>query len=212
MNPEDIKKSKYYNLKLQCILNAEKVIVFETASGDHIPIRLCDLECVSPITPSEPPTLVGTTPKHDPCRRFRKGDKVRLIAHRGRIAYDEGLQYPPDDTVYIVEHDEMKNGVVSIYEQPECDFDAFDIHFSFLELVTPGEDLARFVLLHHEFEQFYEICWKDDDEPDGRTGRTRTLATYWYHLPPQTYSQKEARAAAEAECARLNEEYRKDQA
>lgn len=49
MNHADIKEGKYYNLELQCILNREKVIVFETASGDHIPIRLCDLECVHPV-------------------------------------------------------------------------------------------------------------------------------------------------------------------
>lgn len=67
MNHADIKVGKYYNLQLMCILNKEKVIVFGSASGDHIPMRQCDLECVTPI-PSEPPTLVGPTPKHDPCR------------------------------------------------------------------------------------------------------------------------------------------------
>lgn len=205
MNHADIKVGKYYTLQLLCTLNAEKIIVFGTASGDHIPLRQCDLECVTP-TPSEPPTLVGTTPKHDPSRKFRKGDKVRLIAHRGRIAYDEGLQYPPCDTVYIVEHDELKNGIVSIYEQPECDFDAFDIHFSFLELVTPVEDVEPYIV--EKSTDGATIVWTVKKRDCSQGLDFRYCPGWGGNI---FFSETHCRKHAEAECARLNEEYRKEQ-
>lgn len=134
-----------------------------------------------------------TDPKYDHCRLFRKGDKVRIITHRGRIAYDEGLEYEPNDTVFIVEYDELKNGIVSVYEQPECDFDAFDIHFSFLELVTPVEELEPYIVTYDD--KFYHIH---------KHGEEASIAVYSEARHPH------AKAAAEAERDRLNDEYRKD--
>ena len=48
MNIEYIKVGETYNLELLCIHNKGKVIVFETPTGDHIPLRNSDIECVSP--------------------------------------------------------------------------------------------------------------------------------------------------------------------
>ena len=95
MNPEEIKVGEKYRIELLCILNKEKVIVFETPTGDHIPLRNSDIECVSPangIKNTEKETIFPTikklatlpqnfprpetAPKYDPCRLFKAGDIV----------------------------------------------------------------------------------------------------------------------------------------
>lgn len=181
-------------------------------TGNNPAFVLADFEDATfyAISPENGTKNTEPPPKYDPNRKFCKGDHVRIITHRGRIAYDDGNEYEPSDTVFIVEDDELKTGTVYIYEQTGCACDAFGIHFSFLELITPVEELKRYIIIHNDFHQFYDVCWKDDDTPDGRTGRSLCRATYWYLYPPQTYTQKEAKEAAEAECARLNAEYRKE--
>lgn len=80
----------------------------------------------------------------------------------------------------------------------------------FLKLVTPVEEMESYIVIHNKNEKYFEVCWKDDDEPDGRTGHTRCRVTYWYHQPPMTCTEEEAKVAAEAERDRLNSEYRKE--
>lgn len=45
---EYIEEGKKYKLELLCIHNKENIIVFETPTGDHIPLRNSDIECVCP--------------------------------------------------------------------------------------------------------------------------------------------------------------------
>jgi hypothetical protein len=200
MKHEDIKVGEVYNVRVRVVDVDDDTgeITTETANenGYALGFEWCyyapgEVLAFTPITAENGIKNAEPAPKHDPCRRFKKGDKVRLIAHRGRIAYYEGLQYPPDRTVFIVEHDELKDGIVSIYEQPECDFDAFDIHFSFLELVTPVEALEPYSV---------ETCQYGYTVNKGEL----ILATYNDEYHPH------AKEAAEAECARLKAEYRKE--
>lgn len=65
---KEVKTGEKYKLELLCIHNAGKVIMFETPTGDHLPFRESDLECVSP-----------AAPKYDPCRKFREGDMVDVM-------------------------------------------------------------------------------------------------------------------------------------
>ena len=146
-------------------------------------------------------------PKYDPRRKFRKGDKVRPVERYGRMP-DDGA---PVNVICEVVENELTNGTVAIRACGNAGSALFRVTALYLELVTPVAELERYVLIHKEIEKYYDVCWKDDDEPDGRTGRTRVRNTYWYHNPPKTYTQQEAKAAAEAECARLNAEYRKEQ-
>lgn len=200
MDKEEFKEGKHYNLKLKCILTAEKVIVFSTESGDHIPVRLCDIECVSPITPSEPPTLVGTPPTHDPCRKFRKGDKVQIIEWNGRNPFDthHGLKLNPGE-VHIVLDDEYERNEVYV-GMSAADEEQSVVHACNLELVSPVEELSPYTVRHNEAHAAWSIYGPFD-----------LSAVNYFYGPRYPYTPKTARAAAEAECARLNSEYRKEQ-
>ena len=69
---EYVEEGKKYKLELLCIHNKEKVIVFETPTGDHIPLRIADLECGSPANDTK---NTENTPKYDPNRKFRERRK-----------------------------------------------------------------------------------------------------------------------------------------
>lgn len=75
--------------------------------------------------------------KYDPCRRFRKGDKVRLVPYRGRMPIMFGFNIFSIGEIFTVEEDENKEYDVLVnngsYRQM---FQA-----CFLELVTPVEEL-----------------------------------------------------------------------
>lgn len=199
MNHADIKVGKYYNLQLMCILNKENVIVFGSASGDHIPIRQCDLECVTPI-PSEPPTLVGPTPKNDPCRKFRKGDKVRLIERNGRKPFDtlHGLKLNPGE-VHIVLDDEYERNEVYI-GMSAADEEQSLVHSCHLDLVTPVEEMDPYSVRHSEAHAAYSIY-----------GPYGLSAVNYFYGDRYPYSKHSAEAAAYAECDRLNAAHRKEQ-
>lgn len=211
MDFECITKGGIYDLRIVVEAKRDNALLVCTLSDDEMQDKpryvlhrrdACDLR---PIPPKNGTKNTEPEPKYDPCRKFRKGDRVELkeeIDGRKLSDFVSGLTL---GKVYTVEEDEKDCTVVL-----SCDCGLGKYSFVHLRLVTPVEELERYVLLHNEFSMNYEVCWKDDDEQDGQTGRTRCRAQYWYHLPPQTYSQKEAKAAAEAECARLNAEYRKE--
>lgn len=198
MKHADIKVGKYYNIKLMCILNAEKVIVFSPASGDHIPLRQCDLECVTPI-PSEPPTLVGPAPTLAPCRKFRKGDKVRLIEWNGRKPFDtlHGLKLNPGE-FHIVLDDEYERNEVYI-GMSAADEEQSLVHVCNLELVTPVENLCPYSVRHNEAHAAYSIY-----------GPYGLSAVNYFYGDRYPYSKHSAEAASIAECDRLNAAHRKE--
>lgn len=205
MNPQDLKQGQSYlilaNYYGNDCDNDHHFIAVPSKSRFYLDERAVR-QCVS--LPSEPPTSAGSPSKYSPLRRFRKGDKVRVVSWQGRSPGCSALL----GKITTVLHDENELGVrIQIGEgESFCTPSP-----CYLDLITPVEELERYVIIHNEREKYYDVCWKDDDEPDGRTGRTRVRATFWYHKPPQTYSQTEALSAAEAECARLNAEHRKEQ-
>lgn len=112
--------------------------------------------------PSEHGTEVPT-PKYDPTRLFREGDKVRLVERNGRKPFTFSLNY----TILIVAADEDSKGLVSIHEP--CSSDTFVIHYSHLELVTPIEELEPYSIdpantnvLFKRGKKF--ATFEDDDE------------------------------------------------
>lgn len=187
---EYIEEGKKYKLELLCIHNKEKVIVFETTTGDHIPLRIADLECVSPANDTK---NAETAPKYDPNREFRKGDKVRLVQCNGRNPFDSfnGIEYLPDETIYTVDGDEYDNGKVELYAMDSCD--TFEIHHSNIELVTPVEELEPYSVS----EATVQYLVKEDNK--------KVVAQFCKLYHPN------AKSAAEAERDRLNAEWRKEQ-
>lgn len=140
----------------------------------------CHPTCVS--LPSEPPTLVGSPSKHSPCRKFRKGDKVRVVEWNGRdIARVGQIGYVVSDE-YNSRVELTIDGWTKDVFYPACH----------LELVTPAEELEPYSI---------ETCQYGYTVNKGEL----ILATYNDENHPH------AKEAAEAECARLNAEWRKEQ-
>lgn len=138
-------------------------------------------------------------PKYDPCRKFKKGDIVRLKAYNGRKPYDfwhkqtiEHFGAKPDTVLA----DELESGNVDIFQDAPIDELTVRVHASYLELVTPVEEL----------EPYYV-------EDVGHAWVVRKPEPSDMYSTQAWFSKKRhphAKEAAEAECARLNAEWRKE--
>lgn len=133
-------------------------------------------------------------PKYDPTRLFKKGDKVRVVEWNGRHFHDRdyGVDIKTGCVAKIDESEknEPKKCAVKVaYRQY-----LFTVPTCFLELVTPVEELEPYEVT--ERSDYYGVD-KDDLEVEA--------AIFWKKAHPN------AKAAAEAECARLNAEWRKEQ-
>lgn len=238
---KEVKAGEKYKLELLCIHNSGKVIIFETPTGDHLPFRESDLECVSParqdvlpehstvatlsypervwnelcdgvfdddgqkyaadlskamrnhIKSMNPDTANGTkntetAPKYDPCRKFRKGDRVRVAENKGRCLKPYSLKI---GDVLTVSMDEPNDDTCVI----GCKWHDRDFYLdpAYLELVTPVEEMEPYFVEHYKHSNAYKI----------RKGG-QEFAIFWDIHP-------HAKEAAEAERDRLNAEYRKEQ-
>ena len=136
-------------------------------------------------------------PKHDPCRLFRKGDKVRIVKHNGR-KFDAAPPTFQLGKVYRVDEDEDTEHCYVMLQS--CDL--YYAHpVAFLELVTPVEELEPYSV-----KPGYK-SWHVE-----RDGKIYSLYPYNETVSFSVWrNEEEAKAAAEAECARLNAEYRKEQ-
>lgn len=124
-----------------------------------------------------------TAPKYDPCRRFKKGDEVRVVVWNGRTCRREGQ-------VGFVVKDEEASGMV------ELSIDGWKngvfYHACLLELVIPVEELEPYGIAENLHGW---IVYKDNPG---------NVVANFNNMHPH------AKEAAEAECARLNAEYRKE--
>lgn len=137
--------------------------------------------CVS--LPSEHGTSVPT-PKYDPNRLFKEGDKVRVVECKGRrTGYDK--------KIYKVCEDEEESG-----RYIKLSLDGYIGHFTvdaaYIEIVIPVEELKPYNVV--DAHTHWDVADKD----------MKTVVTYNKACHPN------AKAAAEAECKRLNEEHRKN--
>jgi hypothetical protein len=163
-----------------------------------------ELELFPPISLENSIKNTESAPKYDPCRKFREGDIVRLVEWNGRKLWDDIKHlhriYNEKGT-FTVHDDEQGNDVVIVpdayTENVYCACPAC------LELVAPVEERELYsVKLRQELtaDDTYPYCAVVDDEGN-------EAARFYCEL----YEAGKARAAAEAECARLNAEYRKEQ-
>lgn len=129
-------------------------------------------------------------PKHDPCRLFKKGDRVRLVERYGRKP-DDGA---PINVICDVEEDEYEDGTVTITYCYDHKAELFRVTALYLELVTPVEELEPYYV--REFRETVQILRRDCGIE---------VASYDKEEHPH------AKEAAEAERDRLNAEYRKEQ-
>lgn len=142
--------------------------------------------------------IIKSPPKHDPTRLFREGDKVRVVERDGRSWWqlDPSTSIVADE-IYTVLEDEseiIEGGYGEL--RIEAKGKEYELPFYFLELATPVEEL----------EPYYVGVYSDQDNTyfDVATRNGFTVVRFDEDLHPN------AKAAAEAECARLNDEYRKE--
>lgn len=123
-------------------------------------------------------------PKYDPCRLFKKGDKVRVVEYKGR-SYSLYWKKRLGEILTVTESED---------ETADIEVDEQCIDPAYLELVTPVEELEPYYV--RESGSSFSIA---------REGEKGILSVYFKGFHPH------ARAAAKADRDRLNEEWRKEQ-
>jgi hypothetical protein len=152
-------------------------------------------------------------PKYDPTRLFKEGDKVKPAERHGRKT--PKLNYKAEYTVTSSEDDYGTVGVEYFNGDMPV---SVSIPFYWLELVTPVEELEPYYIETETFD--YEIRNANDDPDIGTSlalhikiqdpdeGQILRVKSYYESY---VYSREHAIADAEAECKRLNDEWRKEQ-
>lgn len=139
--------------------------------------------------PGEP--VEQPKPKYDPTRLFKKGDKVRVVTWNGRDIARMGQIGRVVSDEYNSKVELAIDGWASCVYYPVCH----------LELVTPVEELEPYSVVRPENYQCVRIMKEK-----------RIHSSIPFDEEECVYrTLEEAKAAAEAECDRLNEEWRKEQ-
>ena len=134
-------------------------------------------------------TLHSEKHKYDPYRKFKKGDIVKC-----RTVFGRTCNVLESLGVYTVIEDEKEiSGNVSIVDSTNI---TYDVKAVFLELITPVEELGPYYIEETEYEYCVTIMIGE---------RKDSPAVYHKRMHPY------AKKAAEAECERLNAEWRKEQ-
>lgn len=134
-------------------------------------------------------------PKHDPYRLFKKGDVVEPKQVKGRV-YSKDSKYLIGKKCIVFRDEEEPGYVVISYAGKN-----YSINAAYLELITPVEELEPYSVVRPENYQCVRIMKEKRIHSSIPFDEEECV----YRTP------EEAKAAAEAECARLNEEYRKEQ-
>lgn len=135
------------------------------------------------------------------CRLFRKGDKVRVMERNGRSPILCGAVVLGD--TYTVYADEDGGDVILDIGYGVGGGEP--IAWSFLELVTPVEDLEPYFMYESKEEESFDIMKRV-----GKLYLTRNCIYYKSDINDHAeLTREQAKAAAEAECDRLNAEWRK---
>ena len=195
MNIEDLKVGETYNVRVK-VRFIEKariccIPVFEDGTiSNYSPNYFASEEAraMQPINPA---------PKYDPCRKLKKGDTVKYSPKDGRSAYR--LQHNID---YEVKSDECPCGTVEIWIYKHERYERYP--YSIFELVTPVEEQEPYCV-----KQGCEQEDMVDTFPYWSVVSSGCEVARFYS---EQYEAGKAKAAAEAECARLNAEHRKENA
>lgn len=138
-------------------------------------------------------------PKHDPCRLFKKGDRVRIKREiNGRKLNHVFVNFSYDQTYTVVQDEEQKenqSGLVKIINETGHTFTG---SFYELELVTPVEELEPYSMLENVPSNSIEV----------RDMRTNKVEAIFYFGKDHAYTFVQAATRAEAERDRLNAEWK----
>ena len=189
MKLEDIKEGETYNVRVKVIgiTNDGVDALYVDADGGGITGLRIGKQRISILRLSTP----ETAPQYDPCRKFRKGDMVRVVEWNGRdIARVGEIGHVVSDEYNSRVEIAIDGWTKEVY-YPACH----------LKLVTPAEELEQYSVLETDTFKGFDIM------RDGLCVMTFPFGEKengWY------YNRLTAKAAAEAECKRLNKECRKE--
>lgn len=193
MNINDTKIGETYLLPVT-VTTIQKSGWIEVATCNDYEYRLA---------PSEVKTLLQNgikntvpAPKYAPCRLFKKGDVVRVVKNKGRKLECSG-------SLATVKKDEDENKVLITIDGSGI----WWVDAAYLELVTPVEELEPYYVSTNIDCSTCTIF--------KRVGEKKLVYSAYYFVYGKgctnaIMSINEAQAEAEAECARLNEECRKE--
>ena len=142
--------------------------------------------------PSEHGTSVP--PKYAPTRLFKKGDKVRVVEWNGRkrrpVSSMNASVLTTCEYFFVKENENENDSLVTVMDDRKIGY--MTLPPCYLELVTPVEEFEPYSVV--DAHTHWEVADKD----------MKIVSTY------SKLHHHNAKEAAEAECARLNAEYRKN--
>ena len=136
----------------------------------------------------------------DVCRKFKKGDKVRIVVWNGRTCMRDGQ-------VGFVVRDEEPSGMV------ELAIDGWKngvfVHACKLELISTLEEREPYYVVQNTSENSFDICRMHSDCPVVRQSFYYAVGEHEGEesVCNAELTEVEAKAAAVEECERLNEAY-----
>lgn len=193
MNIENIKVGETYNVRVKVIGKYSKGIdaiyadADDAIAGLHIPERRVGI--LRPISPENGIKNTETAPKYDPCRWFREGDRVEVKQYKGRLYTKFWAQYLGQ--VLAVGTSETETSSPELITKQGLQ----PIDPAYLELITPVEEIEQYFI--QEDSVSYNIRSKDEC----------LIAAIVFKGICENPMQ-----LAKDTCARLNAEYRKEQA
>jgi hypothetical protein len=138
-----------------------------------------------------------SAPKYDPCRKFRKGDKVRFKEYLGRRSLAHTDEY------ITLDRDEKHGQCFWTGVSATGDIWSRNAYFCYLELVEPAEELVPYYIERRGEKEggWCYIVYKHGGYAEST----------FYFGACRSRNEAEAKEAAEAERDRLNDEWRKEQ-
>jgi hypothetical protein len=201
---EDIKVGETYNVRVKVAEKKDDKIITCVVSDNGLPLE--DVSTIffrnealafSPVLDPAPIAFFKSTvipeayPKYDPCRTFKKGDRVRVVKWSGRNPVLPFMDCKVGDIGTVIKDEDPTSFFVRIHLEGKYEK---DMPYCHLELVTPVEEVKPYFVAYDD--RFYHVHKKGEDA---------ALAVYSEARHPH------AKAAAEAECDSLNDEWRKEQ-
>lgn len=170
------------------------------------PVTLYDSTDNSYTKHIHPSAVAVVEPTYDTKRLFKKRDIVRVVERDGRLPSSVGLIEPGH--IYTVYADEDDGEVILDIGLGTEGGEA--VEWYYLELITPVEDNLPYYIEEKDIE--FQVRMRVEDEDCLiSTFRFKNIVEAYRRYSTMLPSMKQAREAAEAECERLNEEYRKEQ-
>lgn len=195
MKFKKIKKGKKYKLELLCVRLQKNYFIFETPSGDFVALRASDLECICHENGTK---NTESAPKYDPCRLFRKGDKVRIKKENlyGRPVFTDHMDFQVGN-VYLVAEDETEYGSVTLVSE-NGNIETYS--YLEIELVTMVEEEGLYFIRNNKVGKKFEV----------RDRKRLQIAATFCYSKTCAHTQNAAQKSALEYCNKLNEGHRKE--